>query len=411
MPTDRLSTHSTLTSQPASADWLWKFWFLVPLYPYQSRRTLRQEIVPDQIWSFDQIQGVLHTVVPIRMTVIALKAGGLLVYAPVAPTPECIRLVRELEAEHGAVRYILLPTASGLEHKVFVAPFARRFPQAQVFVTANQWSYPFNLPLSWLGFPKQRTQVLPSDSHTAPFADEFDYAVLHIDLGRGAFEEVALLHKQSGSLIVTDTVLSVPPEPPAIVQLDPYPLLFHARDSALDPIKDSPENRRQGWQRIALFAIYFQPNRLKPVPWGKVLQNALKAPDRSKRAYWGLYPFQWQPDWQQSFDALCGDGRPFVAPILQLLILDHAPAKVTAWANQIASWQFDQIIPAHFSVPIAATPQQFRQIFTVLEPPLAETTIFGNPLRPLPESDVEFIKKLEETLDKRGITSSPTALS
>ncbi|HEY9601676.1 MAG TPA: DUF4336 domain-containing protein, partial [Allocoleopsis sp.] len=167
------------------ADWSWPFWLAVPLYPYSQRRTLRKEVVKDTIWTFDQLQGILYTVVPIRMSVVKLEKGGLLVYAPVAPTNECIRLVRELEAKHGEVKYIILPTASGLEHKVFVGPFARQFPLAQVFVTANQWSYPVNLPLSWLGFPTKRTHVLPEDSGDAPFGEEFAYEVLSINLGRG----------------------------------------------------------------------------------------------------------------------------------------------------------------------------------------------------------------------------------
>ena len=106
------------------------------------------------------------------MTVVKLAAGGLLVYAPVAPTVECVRLVNELVTKHGDVKYIILPTSSGLEHKVFVGPFARCFPQAQVFVAPHQWSFPVNLPLSWLGFPQKRTQVLPEDSSQSPFADE-----------------------------------------------------------------------------------------------------------------------------------------------------------------------------------------------------------------------------------------------
>jgi hypothetical protein len=137
------------------------FWLAVPLYPYSRRRTLRKEVVKDTIWTFDQLQGILYTVVPIRMSVVKLEKGGLLVYAPVAPTKECIRLVKELEAKHGEVKYIILPTASGLEHKVFVGPFARQFPASQVFVTANQWSFPLNLPLGWLGFPTKRTQDTP----------------------------------------------------------------------------------------------------------------------------------------------------------------------------------------------------------------------------------------------------------
>ncbi|HEY9660152.1 MAG TPA: DUF4336 domain-containing protein, partial [Allocoleopsis sp.] len=217
----------------------WGFWFLVPLYPYRRRPTLRREVVQNTVWTFEQVQGILYTIVPIRMTVIKLDAGGLLVYAPIAPTRECIRLINELEAEHGAVQHIILPTASGLEHKVFVPPFARRFPKAQIWITPHQWSFPFNLPLSWLGFPPHRTQILPVNSADTPFADEFDYAILDIDLGRGSFGEVALFHRRSHTLMVTDTVLTVPETPPAIVQLDPYPLLFHARDSALEEMEDS----------------------------------------------------------------------------------------------------------------------------------------------------------------------------
>jgi hypothetical protein len=401
-----IPTYSAPNPSSKPSDWLWRFWFLVPLYPYRNRRTLRQEVVPNQVWTFDQLQGILYTVVPIRMTVVALEAGGLLVYAPIAPTPECLRLVRELEAVHGPVRYILLPTASGLEHKVFVPPFARQFPDAQVFVTPNQWSYPINLPLSWLGFPKHRTHVLSTDSTDVPWADEFDYAMLHIDLGRGSFEEVVLFHKRSRTLLVTDAVLSVPQRPPTIVELDPYPLLFHARDSALDPIEDSPENRQKGWQRVALFAVYFQPGVLKAAGLLQSIGEAFKSPERSKKAYFGLYPFQWQPGWQQSFQALYGNGRLFVAPILQLLIFDHDPKQVLAWADQIASWHFKRIIPCHFDAPITATPEQFRQAFAVLERTASEAT-FGNISQPLPETDVEFIRKLEATLDKLGVTSSP----
>ena len=49
-------------------DWSWRFWQLVPLYPYGKRRTLRKEILKDTIWTFDQMQGIFYVVVPIRMT-------------------------------------------------------------------------------------------------------------------------------------------------------------------------------------------------------------------------------------------------------------------------------------------------------------------------------------------------------
>lgn len=362
------------------------------------------EVVKDTIWTFDQIQGIFYVVVPIRMTVVRLDAGGLLVYAPVAPTPECIQLVRELEAELGEVKYIILPTVSGLEHKVFVGPFARKFPNAQVFVAPNQWSFPLNLPLSWLGFPPRRTQVLPEDSRDAPFADELDYEILSpIRLGLGWFGEVAFFDKRSRTLLVTDSVLSVPEEPPAIVQLDPYPLLFHAKDNAFDVVKDTQANRRKGWQRISLFAFYFQPNALETRELGQTIREAFKAPERSKKAYFGLFPFKWKEHWQQSFEALRGGGRLLVAPILQTLILNRAPKETIAWADKVASWNFQQIIPCHFDAPVEVSPRQFRQAFGFLE---KQPTVGGgaSESQPLPEEDFELLWQLEESLNKLRIT-------
>jgi hypothetical protein len=393
-----------LTPRSASeADFSWSFWFTVPLYPYGKRRTLRREVVKDTIWTFDQVQGIFYVVVPIRMTVVKLAAGGLLVYAPVAPTRECLRLVNELVAVHGDVKYIILPTVSGLEHKVFVGPFARRFPEAQVFVAPNQWSFPLNLPLSWLGLPGKRTQVLPANPVDAPFADEFDYAVLNVNLGQRWFGEVALHHRRSRTLLVTDSVLSVPAEPPAIVQLDPYPLLFHARDDAWEIAEDTPKNRLKGWQRIALFAFFFRPNKLETIGLAQAFRDAFKAPDRSKKGYFGIYPFRWKAGWQQSFEALRGEGRLFVAPILQTLILNRDPQATIDWANQVASWDFEQIIPCHLDAPIAATPTQFRQAFAFLEKQPVATAATHN-LYPLPEQDFELLRELEQGLNQRGIT-------
>ncbi|WP_442942420.1 DUF4336 domain-containing protein [Nostoc sp.] len=384
-------------------DFSWRLWPVLPLYPYGRRQTIRKEVVKDTIWNFDQIQGIFYVVVPIRMTVVKLETGGLLIYAPVAPTPECIRLVNELVVEHGNVKYIILPTISGIEHKVFVGPFARYFPTAQVFVAPHQWSFPLNLPLSWLGLPPKRTHVLPEDSSKTPFADEFDYAMLGpIELGPGRFAEVAFFHKRSHTLLVTDSVLSISEDPPAIVLLDPYPLLFHARDRASDIVADIEVNRRKGWQRICLFALYFQPSALYIPQWSQVLQDGLKAPERSRKAYFGLYPFKWHPDWLRSFDALRGNGRLFVAPILQMLILNRAPKETIEWADKVASWDFQWIIPCHFDSPIKAEPHQFRQAFSFLEKqPAVNGGLLSRYL--LPEEDFKLLKEIDTGLNKFGI--------
>jgi hypothetical protein len=376
--------------QVPKRDLAWPFWFVLPLYPQRQRRTLRQEIQKETIWIFDQVLGLLYVVVPIRMTVVKLSEGGLLVYAPVAPTRECIRLIRELEAQHGQVKYIILPTTSGLEHKVFVGPFSRHFPKAEVFVAPDQWSFPVRLPLSWLGLPLGRTKILPSNSEKAPFADDFDYAILKsIPLGLGSFSEVAFYHKASKSLLVTDIVLSIPEEPPAIVQLDPYPLLFHAKDHALSPIEDTAENRKKGWQRIVLFMFFFQPSMLDISSLRQSFQDARKARNSSPMPYFGLFPFNWKLDWEDSFTALQSNQPLRVAPILQTLILNRAPQETRNWVDEISRWNFKQIIPCHFDAPIQAGREAIHKAFVFLENERTED---------YSEQDMHLLRKIEKFL-------------
>ena len=407
IPSPKSSADPASFRSPAKArrDLTWPFWPAAPLYPYGQRRTLQREVVPDTVWTFDQYQGIFYVVVPVRMTVVRLQAGGLLVYAPVAPTPECIAQMRALEQRHGPVRYILMTTTTGIEHKVFVGPFARRFPQSLVYVAPHQWSYPLNLPLSWLGLPGDRTQYFPEDSSQAPFGAEFDYAILGpIALGLGPFVEVALFHRASRTLLLTDSLVSVPAEPPPVLGLDPYPLLFHARDRADEPIQDSPEARRRGWQRIALFAFYFRPSALGVPTLKEAWQAAQQAPDRSRRAYYGLYPFRWRSAWQQSFQALHGGGRPFVAPVLQTLIFNRGSKAVGVWVEAVCRWQFEQAIPCHLTAPIALTPSRFRAAFDFLMAPTASTTPVCGTGSALPDEDFTFLREIEAGLVKRGVT-------
>jgi len=379
-------------------DFSWPLWPLLPLYPYKHRRTLRREIVPDWVWSLEQVQGILYVVVPIRTIVVRLAEGGLLVYAPVAPTKECLRLLQELVDRYGEVRAIVLPTVSGLEHKVFVGPFARRFDRAQVFVAPKQWSFPVNLPLSWLGFPLKRTQVLQKGEN--PFGDEFDCAILGpLNLRLGWFGEVALFHRPSRTLLLTDTIVSIPEDPPEIVQLDPFPLLFHAREDSYERRTNTIENRRRGWQRICLFALYFQPSCLKLVDRGVGWREAVKAPDRSSRSYFGWFPFRWQENWPRSFEKLRKQGQVQVAPILQTLILNRDPQEVRAWVDRVSSWPFDRIVPCHFDAPVEATPEQFRQAFNFLDNPASDSNF--------PADDLSLLQQIDKRLLQFRIVPPP----
>jgi hypothetical protein len=380
-----------------TGDRLWRFWFTLPIYPYSQRQTIRSTIVPDRLWTFDQIQGVFYVIVPIRMTVVRLDGGGLLVYAPVAPTVECLRLLNELVAIHGEVKYIIAPTISGLEHNVFVGPFARAFPQAQIWVAPNRWSFPINLPLSWLGLPRGRTFILPADSSKVPFAAEFDYEILGgLSISVGYFGEVAFYHRQLRTLLVTDAIVSVPEQPPEIVNNDAFALLFHARDRATDEIIDTPAARQIGWQRICLFALFFQPSGLEIRTWGDTFKFARAVGDRSRQNFWGLYPFAWRSNWQKSFDALASNGRIFVAPILQTLILSRATQETLNWVDRVGRWDFDRIIPAHFAAPVAATATEFRQAFDFLKHPDADRS-------GLLAEDFQTLRDIDTRLDNLGI--------
>jgi len=340
----------------------------LPLYPYGRRRTLVRELIPGQVWSFEQLQGVFYVAVPIRMTVVRLRQG-LLLYAPVAPTAEVRRALAQLSERHGPVCTIVLPTASGLEHKLPVPAMARAFPAAQVWVAPQQWSFPLPLPLGWLGFPAGRTRVLFDDG--LPHGEELDWSMLGpLDLGLGSFVEVACLHRASGSLLITDALVAIAAEPPALFEADPTPLLFHARDRGDQPLQDSPELRRIGWQRLVLFASYLRPDRLVVPPWREVLRQALRPGLRTARAYFGLYPFRWQEDWQQEFAQLVPGAAPQlqVAPVLERLVFPRARAALVAWLRQVARLpRIRWLIPAHYDAPLACSAGQLGELADQIE--------------------------------------------
>ena len=148
------------STKTMTADSNWPLWPALPVAPYSKRRTIRYE-VGDGVWAFDQLIGIYYVHVPIRMTVVK-KKDGLLVFAPIAPTHECRSLLQELIDQYGPIKDIILPSVA-VEHKVNAGPFARAYPNANFYVVEKQYSFPINLPNSFLGLPKW-TKTLPSSS-------------------------------------------------------------------------------------------------------------------------------------------------------------------------------------------------------------------------------------------------------
>jgi hypothetical protein len=339
----------TAPTDPRQQRWPW--WPLLPLYPYGRRLTLVRELVPGRVWSFEQLHGIWYVAVPIRMTVIKVD-GGLLLYAPLPPTAELLVWLRQLEALHGPVVSIVLATSSGLEHKLPVAPLMRACPGATLWISERQWSFPLQLPSSWLGFPAGRTRTLGPQGF--PHPDQLDWISLGpIDLGLGTFHELACVDRASGTLLVTDALVSIPAAAPVIFDRDPTPLLFHARERGAEPLRDSPEQRLKGWKRIVLFANYFRPSAVSVPALPDLVSDVWAAEQRSPRTHFGLYPFRWSEDWEKQADRLMHDQDAAigfgVAPVLERLVFVRNRSVVLAWLHRLAKIDdLKLLIPAHY---------------------------------------------------------------
>ncbi|KAJ1423085.1 hypothetical protein B484DRAFT_331915 [Ochromonadaceae sp. CCMP2298] len=324
----------------------------------------------------DQIQGIISVNVPVRSTIVKLKGGGLWVYNPVAPTIECIEVVRGLEALHGPVQHIILGTL-GLEHKALAGPFSRYFPNATVWLQPGQWSFPINLPPQLFGFPPSpRTREIPTAGPN-PWAADFDYEVLGPLKFKsvGGFGESAFLHRASGTLIVTDCVVQVGDRPSPILLDDPRALLFHSKDSMLEEVEDTEEARLRGWRRMALFGLVFYPSGILVSSVFETLKNLPKVSESLSRLgqgavpiSGGLYPWSWVGRFASLFGGSVSPAPGLlVAPILQTLILNREPERVLEWADRVGSWKFSRIIPSHLENNIRADGRAFRAAFSFLD--------------------------------------------
>jgi len=313
-----------------------------------------RELIAGQVWCFEQLHGVWYVAVPIRMTVLKVE-GGLLLYAPLPPTAELLLGLRALEEQHGPVVSIVLATSSGLEHKLPLAPLARAFPTATVWVSDHQWSFPLPLPSLWLGFPAGRTKVLFRDG--VPHQDQLVWLPLGpINLGLGTFYEIACLDRISGALLVTDALVSISATPPEIFDLDPAPLLFHGREKGSEAMIDTPEQRLKGWKRIVLFANFFRPESVSIAAVADLFSDALAADEAKPRNHFALYPFRWAPSWEEQADQMINHGLQVapcrLAPVLERLVFVRAKQSYLDWLRSLSKQtSIKNLISAHYSAP------------------------------------------------------------
>ncbi|KAJ3696176.1 hypothetical protein LUZ60_001553 [Juncus effusus] len=334
----------------------------------------------------EQALGFSSVSTNIRMTVIKLKSGGLWIHAPIAPTKECIQLLKELEAP---VEYIILPTFA-YEHKIFVGPFSRKFPKAQVFVAPRQWSWPINLPLEFFGIFKSRP--LKDEDDSTPWSDEIEQKVLSSpEVGIGPYVEVAFYHKKSKTLLVTDAVIFVPRDPPQCISVESLlqsarnglavKLLSKGREVKDEPVVDSKLTRQKGWERMVLQILFLGPSNLLE-PTSSFAQMSQKL---------------------------------IVSPIVKTLVFSKVPEKVRDWIDRIATdWRFTRIIPAHFAGPINANRSDFLAAFAFLDELLGEksnktpafsllfSSLMGRAASYFPPDDMKTLSSLDQFLVSVG---------
>eukprot|EP00193_Tetraselmis_chui_P009996 CAMPEP_0177784900 /NCGR_PEP_ID=MMETSP0491_2-20121128/19983_1 /TAXON_ID=63592 /ORGANISM="Tetraselmis chuii, Strain PLY429" /LENGTH=352 /DNA_ID=CAMNT_0019305769 /DNA_START=204 /DNA_END=1264 /DNA_ORIENTATION=+ len=281
-----------------------------------------------------------------------------------------------------------------------MGPFCRRFPKAQHWVTPGQWSWPINLPIAFFGVLKAKT--LGKDE--APWEEDIDMKILNppslgscqlsssssdveamrvndlpilgqIDREAGhlidtlcaavgtvgladyvGFPEVAFFHKRSRSLLLTDSIVYVPTDPPEVIRSEN--LLDAATDNLIvrlsmklvsgvdiseyqlvDQVEDNAASRRKGWQRMALQVLFFGP-------------EDIYRPESSFRAV---------------------SNKIVVSPIVRKLVYNKIPTAVREWVDSIASdWNFRQVIPCHFAGPVPCSPREFRKAYEWLEAEFVE---------------------------------------
>eukprot|EP00466_Bigelowiella_natans_P020731 jgi/Bigna1/77953/fgenesh1_pg.51_\ len=142
-------------------------------------------------------------------------------------------------------------------------------------------------------------------------------------------------------LIVTDTVYSVPRDPPEVVS--EALLLDVAPDDPTKPVEDSPVIRQQAWAKMALLVAFFIPARQR---------------------------------------------------IVEKLVFEKAAPTVREWVEEVAKWPFTQIFPAHYQAPVQAGPRELRKAFGFAYPNVEA--------RALPHEDMKTLNDLGEVIQSVG---------
>ncbi|MFL5257483.1 MAG: DUF4336 domain-containing protein [Rhodopila sp.] len=160
--------------------------------------------IADDVFIVDStMPGLIGRVLPVRMTVIRLPDGALLLHSPTRYSPALAQALEQI----GPIRHLVAPN---IAHWTLLKPWQDAFPQA------TTWAAP--------GL-RDRRQVrrsglrLDHDLGPEPPPAWGNNIALRIIPGAAGFHEVAMFHRPSGTLVLTDLVLNLePPKLPALAR-------------------------------------------------------------------------------------------------------------------------------------------------------------------------------------------------
>lgn len=127
-------------------------------------------------------------VLPVRMTVIRLRDGGLLLHSPTAYTPALAAALAAL----GPVAHLVAPNVA---HWTYLPRWQRAFPRATL------WAAPGLAERAQVRRAGLRVDGVLGEMPPAAWRDEIDQGVVE---GGAGFREVWFLHRATRTLVVTD---------------------------------------------------------------------------------------------------------------------------------------------------------------------------------------------------------------
>lgn len=372
--TAAMSTESTPTSDDENNNsnnkdrfFLNFFGFPFPLVPFLFRET-KVEKIYENVYAFTQQQGIgfgLGVSTNVRMTVIKLKDGTLWVKDPIAPTEECIALMKETFGEDYRVSSVVLGTTM-YEHKIFLPSFARAHKNAKVFVVPGQFSFPVQLPNPLLGI-SNATELLDSSNPPPEWLDEIQYEILgtfNLFWSQYRYSEGTFFHKKSKTLLVTDAAVYVDGEnPPDIIPKEELRDLGSEESFTIKLLRglnfkggrdveraNDVSDEINGWRRMTLFSLFIAPD-------AKNIINPAK-----------------------SFNAM--KNKFVVSPIVYVIVFQFFREEIREWKKncQRRFIGANRVVASHFPVSKKATAKDFYLAFKFADSDSEVPSYYSDPL-------------------------------